>query len=94
MIRPPNQLYGLDDRIVDDPLKVDFRCKRVPIVAFGNGPPTRPGAVLARRKLGVFIDEWLPRIPEFQVKPGTRPAMASGLVTGVTKLELSGATVV
>lgn len=88
MIQIPNLLYGLDDRIVDDPLTVDFRRKRVPLAAFGNGPHTCPGAVLARRELGVFIDEWLPRIPDFEIKPGTTPEMASGLVNGVTKLEL------
>ena len=88
MIQVPNLLYGLDDRIVDDPLKVDFRREDVPIAAFGAGPHTCPGAVLARREIAVFIDEWLPRIPDFELKPGARPAMASGLVNGVTRLEL------
>jgi cytochrome P450 len=88
MIQVPNLLYGLDDRIVDDPLTVDFRRESVPIAAFGAGPHTCPGAVLARREIAVFIEEWLPRIPDFELKPGSRPAMASGLVNGVTRLEL------
>lgn len=88
MIQIPNPLYGLDERLVEEPLKVDFRRKRVPHAAFGNGPHTCPGAVLARREIAVFIDEWLALIPDFAIRPGSVPQMASGLVNGVTKLEL------
>lgn len=88
MIQIPNLLYGLDERLVDEPLKVDFRRKRIQHAAFGNGPHTCPGAVLARREIAVFIDEWLARIPDFALDPESRPEMASGLVNGVTRLDL------
>jgi len=89
MILPPNLMVGLDERHVDDPLTVDFERKRPEHAAFGNGPHACPGAVLARRELKVFLEEWLSRIPEFEIKAGTKPLLATGMVNGVLKLELS-----
>ena len=66
LIQLPNSLVGLDERAVDDPLTVDFT-RPFPIrhAAFGTGPHTCPGAVLARREIQIFIEEWLSRIPDF-----------------------------
>jgi cytochrome P450 len=88
-VQLPNGLAGLDERRFDDPLSVDFHRER-PIrhAAFGNGPHTCPGAVLARRELKVFLEEWLPRIPDFQVEPGREPHFAVGMVNTVTVLPL------
>ena len=88
MIYLTNMLYGLDERINDEPTKVDFHREDIRLAAFGNGPHTCPGAVLARRELMVFVEEWLPRIPEFQIKPGTKPLLIPGYVNGVERLEL------
>ena len=88
LIQVPNSLFGLDERANPDPLTVDFRREPVRHAAFGNGPHTCPGAVLARREIAVFLDEWLKRIPEFALAPGSKPQMASGHVNGVTRLEL------
>jgi cytochrome P450 len=89
LIQVPNTLFGLDERVNADPTRVDFRREPVRHAAFGNGPHTCPGAVLARREIAVFLDEWLKRIPEFSIKPGSKPQMASGHVNGVTRLELT-----
>lgn len=88
LIQAPNVLFGLDERMNPDPLKVDFNRESPRLAAFGNGPHTCPGAVLARREIAVFLEEWLKRIPEFSIKPGTKPEMACGYVNGVTRLEL------
>jgi cytochrome P450 len=89
----PNCLYGLDERIVADPLIVDFRRQRpIPLAAFGNGPHTCPGAALARREIRVFLQEWLRRIPDFEITPGTRPVMETGIVSDVRELHLSWPT--
>jgi cytochrome P450 len=88
LIQVPNVLFGLDERVNPDPLTVDFRREPVRQAAFGNGPHTCPGAVLARREISVFLDEWLQRIPDFTLKPGVKPGMASGHVNGVTRLDL------
>lgn len=89
MIQAPNCLYGLDERRIENPLTVDFTRKAPDHAAFGNGPHKCPGAILARRELTCFLQEWLPRIPEFGIKPGSRPLQSSGLINGIQRLELS-----
>ncbi|MDB5432683.1 MAG: cytochrome [Caulobacter sp.] len=88
-IQLPNALAGLDERRIDDPLTVDFHRERpIKHAAFGNGPHTCPGAILARRELKVFLEEWLKRIPDFEIEPGKRPTYAVGMVNTVTSLPL------
>lgn len=88
-IQIPTCLYGLDDRIVDDPLTVNFnRPPPIPHATFGNGPHRCPGAMLAKREIKVFLEQWLKRIPDFRIKPGTKPLMAGGVVNGILELHL------
>ncbi|MBG6120056.1 MULTISPECIES: cytochrome P450 [unclassified Sphingobium] len=87
MVLFPILMGGLDDRFVDDPLRVDFsRRFPIPHTGFGFGAHTCPGAVLARREIQIFLEEWLPRIPDFEIV-GT-PRIASGPVNGVQELHL------
>lgn len=90
LILTPKCLSGLDDRLVENPAEVDFRRKPSTIKhnAFGSGPHICPGAVLARREIMVFFDEWLPVIPDFELDPDDPPIMASGAVSGVLHLPL------
>jgi cytochrome P450 len=88
IVLPPNLLVGIDDRINPDPLQVDFDREKPVHAVFGNGPHACPGALLARRELRVFLQEWLSRIPEFKVKPGTKPVLATGQVAGILELQL------
>lgn len=89
MIQVPNMLYGLDETLVEDPFTVDFSRRSCPHAAFGNGPHVCVGQHLARRELRVLLEEWLPRIPDFQIRPGTTPEIRSGMVSGPVSLELS-----
>jgi len=91
MIQLPKCLYGLDDRINSAARDVDFHRKPSAIrhSAFGAGPHTCPGAVLARREIMVFFDEWLSVIPSFRVDPSKPLVMASGPVNGVLELHLT-----
>lgn len=89
MILIPTCLVGLDDRVVADPMRVDFARPVIKHAAFGNGPHNCPGAILARREIKVFLEEWLKRVPEFRIKPGTEPVIESGMVGGMVKLELA-----
>ena len=90
MVQMPKCLYGLDDRVNAHPLVVDFH--RVPSsikhAAFGAGPHVCPGNVLARRELIVFLEEWLPAIPDFEIDPDRPPVFGAGMVNGVEKLYL------
>lgn len=88
VIQQPNCLYGLDERINPDPLKVDFERKGGQHRAFGGGVHSCPGNVLARREVMVFLEEWLRRIPDFALKPGTPPVTKTGMVNSVETLWL------
>ena len=83
----PTSLAGLDDREVADPL-VDFHRKRSKHAAFGHGPHVCPGSMLARRELGVLLEEWLHRIPDFSLKPGCQPEFRAARLNGVSELQL------
>jgi len=91
VIQTPSLMAGLDEDFTPNPLEVDFTRPLTEIrhAAFGAGPHTCPGAVLARREIRIFLETWLARMPDFRLKPGTRPAMVSGMTNGVRELWLS-----
>ena len=89
MIQAPNLMFGLDDDQFEEPLKVDFHRQKKIHAAFGNGSHRCPGSFLARTEIKVFIEEWLKRIPDFEVKPGETVRMMSGPVSGLLYLPLS-----
>jgi cytochrome P450 len=80
----------MDDRKNANPAIVDFHRKpsEVKHVAFGGGPHICPGAVLARREIMIFMDEWLAVIPDFELDPDKSTVMKSGPVNGVLELHL------
>lgn len=90
MIQLPKSLAGLDDRRYADPAQVDFR--RLPSslkqAAFGAGIHTCPGSVLARRELMIFLEEWLRRIPDFEIDPDKPLVLRSGMVNSIDELHL------
>ena len=68
---------------------MDFHRERpIKHAAFGNGPHTCPGAILARRELKVFLEEWLKRIPDFAIQPGAEMPAHAGGVWGIENLPL------
>ena len=87
-ILPANLFVGIDDRLNENPLVVDFNREKAVHAAFGNGAHACPGAVLARREIRIFLQEWLARIPHFRLKPGSKPVLATGMVSGVLRLDL------
>ena len=82
--------HGLDERRWPNSLEVDFsREGLAEHMAFGRGVHKCPGANLARSELRVFLEEWLARIPDFEIKPGGEAVTATGAVAGVLKLPLA-----
>ena len=82
-------LAGLDERFIADPLTIDLR--RSPVNThsiFGSGPHICPGAVLARREVKIFLQEWLRRIPDFAFASGTTPKMTTGPVFSLSDMHL------
>ncbi len=81
-------LAGLDDRVWDDPLTVDFDRDTSGHETFGNGVHRCVGEHLARMELIVFIEEWLKHIPEVRIDPALPPKTYGGVVIGMSQLGL------
>lgn len=88
MILIPTAMHGLDENQNADPMTLDVRRKRVQHMTFGGGPHRCAGLHLARLEAIVTLQEWLARIPEFHVKPGTRPTFRSGIIAAVDDVQL------
>ena len=61
------------DTISTDELVMDGKVHRH--WGFGGGPHRCLGSHLARMELTVIVDEWLNRIPEFELAPGYQPVI-------------------
>ena len=77
-----------DPEVFPDPTTVDFHRPRKPILSFAGGVHSCMGAHLARLELKVSLQEWLRRIPEFSVKPGSKIEYRPGGVVGPEHLPL------
>lgn len=73
---------NFDPEVFPNPTVVDFHRPRKPILAFAGGVHSCMGAHLARLEIKVALQEWLRRIPEFSLKPGTRIEYRPGGVVG------------
>ena len=88
MVLLPTLWYGLDERIFDRPLEVDLNRPRPLHLAFGSGAHRCIGSMLARTELRILLDEWLSRIPDFELKPGDKVEVRSGKVNAISHLPL------
>lgn len=78
-----------DPKAFPNPREVNFRRPRKPILAFAGGVHSCMGAHLARLEMKVCISEFLRRIPDFQLKPGTKIEYWPGGVVGPKSVPLS-----
>jgi cytochrome P450 len=85
-------MMNFDDRLYPDPLKVDFERRLPNVASFGRGPHRCVGAGLARTELAIFIEEWLPRIPEFWVSKDEPPTFQPGVTISYDRLILEWPT--
>jgi cytochrome P450 len=84
----PKTLHGLDDRRFPDPLTVNIKRDVRRHAGFGDGPHRCPGSFLARLELRIFLEEWLARVPDFEVADPAEVRTSSGPVNGMLKLPL------
>ncbi len=85
----PSAVRGLDARVFDDPLTVNFdRRNAHDHTTLSHGPHRCIGIVLAQQELRLFLEEWLARIPDFELVDGDPPVMAPGIVPSIDRLML------
>jgi cytochrome P450 len=82
-------MAGLDDRRFPNPMEVDFKRANGPHNSFGAGPHRCPGALLAKLEIKLFLQEWLARIPDFEVKRDEPVVYGPGQVNCVERLVLT-----
>jgi cytochrome P450 len=85
----PLVLAGADASSYDDALSVRFDRRVTKSLTFGAGPHFCPGSSIARTELRIFLEEWMRRIPEFELDPkAPAPLGTGGIVTGLRGLRL------
>jgi cytochrome P450 len=77
-----------DPRVIENPSQIDISRDTSLHSAFGVGPHRCIGSNLARLELRTFLEEWLKRIPDFGMKPGSEPTYETGFLRTMGKLEL------
>lgn len=71
MVMAPTIVVALDDAMNADPLAFELGRPGRRHSTFGKGSHTCPGAHLARMEMKIVLREWLARIPEFRLAPGS-----------------------
>jgi cytochrome P450 len=63
----PTPLLNFDEALFPDPLNVDFERPPIRHHTFGQGQHHCPGDNLARAEFRIALEEWLKRIPQFEL---------------------------
>jgi len=79
--------FNLDADAFPNSDSVDFS-REARHITFGAGPHTCAGALLARRELAIFLEEWLKHIPEFTLDPARPPKFLMSQANGMMELWL------
>jgi cytochrome P450 len=79
---------NFDPEIFERPMEVNFNRQRKPTLAFAGGVHSCMGAHLARMEIKVCLQEFLRRIPDFTLKPGTKIEYWPGGVVGPKSVPL------
>jgi len=88
MIAAPTPLAGMDNSFTPNAVDVEFDRKQGNSLTFGRGAHTCPGKNLARVELRIALEEWLKRIPDFEVDESSPISFSSGIVGVVNELNL------
>lgn len=72
----------------NDWLAVDFHRPRQVHATFGAGPHYCLGSMLARAEIRIFLEEWLPRIPDFAIAEDAKLEVKVGAAVMMPSLPL------
>lgn len=81
-------LGSRDERRFDKPNEFDVDRKALTHLTFSSGPHLCLGHNLARLEIRVLTEEWVKRVPEFSLKPGTHHKSRVGTVMALEALPL------
>jgi cytochrome P450 len=87
MILAPTALINLDDELFPNPIDVDFDRDQALNNTFGDGQHRCPGGILARTEVRIAMEEWLKRIPEFELAAEAID-FANGIIANMDALPL------
>lgn len=88
LITTPQILHALDESEYPDPLTVDIDRNTGGNSCFGHGIHRCPGSFLAKMEVQILIEEWLKRIPDFEVVPGAKIVISPGISSTIRALPL------
>ena len=88
LVLVPTALYNLDEKRFPRPLDVDFKRSDKNHLTFAVGIHRCLGSNFARVQLQVLLQEWLLRIPDFEIAPGRTTRVQSGRSNTVMELPL------
>jgi cytochrome P450 len=88
MVVLPNNVANRDPAIFDRPLDIDLDRKLNAHVTFGLGVHRCLGSHLAKLEVGTSLQEWLPRMPDFQLDVTDHIEIFAGPVMGLRSLPL------
>jgi cytochrome P450 len=80
---------NLDPEAFPDPMTIDIDRPRHRHIAFASGTHRCLGSHLARLELRVAVDEFLTRIPDFQIAEGDSPDYHNVTIRMATRLPLT-----
>lgn len=88
MVLVIDALAAIDERAYENPMEVDFNRDCKVHDTFGNGVHRCVGEHLARMEVIIFIEEWLKRIPDFELDAALPAITYSGVALGMSQLGL------
>ena len=84
----PLPIGNYDPMLVENAETIDLTRTVNPHIAFGSGAHRCLGSILARSEIIISLQEWLKRIPDFEVKPGARIRCWVTVIAGMDSLPL------
>lgn len=88
MVLCPLTMAGMDERKNPNPERFELERQKREHITFSIGPHVCLGNILARAEMRIFTEEWVKRVPRFQIARGTQPEWRAGLVMALMHLPL------